>query len=83
MELKLFADDTSLFSVAQNENETALALNSDLEKLRIWAWQWKIKFKADKTEEVVFSCKRNKPVHQPLSLVAVIQLQKLGMSILV
>ena len=66
--VKLFADDTSLFSVVRNENETALALNSDLEKLRIWAWQWKMKFNADKTEEVVFSCKRNKPVHPILKL---------------
>ena len=64
--VKLFADDTSLFSVVRNENETAQALNSDLEKLRIWAWQWEMKFNADKTEEVVFSCKRNKPVHQTL-----------------
>ena len=46
---KLFADDTSLFSVVRNENETAQALNSDLEKLPIWAWQWKMKFNADKT----------------------------------
>ena len=46
--VKLFADGTSLFSVVRNENETALALNSDLEKLRIWAWQWRMKFNADK-----------------------------------
>ena len=66
--VKLFADDTSLFSVVQNENETALALNNDLENLRLWAWQWKMKFNADKTEEVVFSCKRNKPAHPSLKL---------------
>ena len=66
--VELFADDTSLLSALRNENETALALNSDLEKLRIWAWQWKLKFNADKTEEVVFSCKRNKPVHPTLKL---------------
>ena len=66
--VKLFADDTSLFSVVRNENETALALNSDFEKLRIWAWQWKMKFNADKTEEVAFSCKRKMPVHPTLKL---------------
>ena len=66
--VKLFADDTSLYSVVRNENETALALNSILQTLRIWAWQWKMKFNADKTEEVVFSCKRNKPVHPALKL---------------
>ena len=66
--VRLFADDTSLFSVVQSENETAQALNSDLEKLRIWAWQWKMKLNADKTEEFVFSCKRNKLVHPTLKL---------------
>ena len=31
--VKLFADDTSLFSVAQNENNSASQLNSDLVKV--------------------------------------------------
>ena len=35
--VKLFADDTSPFSVVRNGDETVLALNSDLEKRRIWA----------------------------------------------
>ena len=82
--VKLFADDTSLFSVVENENETALKLNSDLEKLRTWAWQWKMKFNADKTEEVLFSCKRNKPAHPTLRLgssdiIAKIEHKHLGM----
>ena len=41
---KLFADDTSLFSVVQNINSTANDLNSDLIKISDWAFQWKIKF---------------------------------------
>ena len=82
--IKLFADDTSLFSVVETENETAQALNSDLEKIRTWAWQWKMKFNADKTEEVLFSCKRNKPTHQTLKLgssdiIAKIEHKHLGM----
>ena len=55
--VKLFADDTSLFSVVKNESETGLDLNGDLEKIRMWAWQWKMLFNADKTEEVIFSRK--------------------------
>ena len=40
----------------------------DLEKVRFWAWQWKMHFNTDKTEEVIFSCKRFKPSHPPQSL---------------
>ena len=40
----------------------------DLEKISLWAWQWKMEFNADKTEEVIFSCKRNKPIHPGLKL---------------
>ena len=34
----------------------------------MWAWQWKMHFNAEKTEEVIFSCKRFKPNHPPLLL---------------
>ena len=56
-EIKLFADDTSLFSVVESSIRTANDLNRDLEKVRLWAWQWKMKFNTDKTEEVIFSSK--------------------------
>ncbi len=65
---RMFADDTSLFSVVNEVNRTAEDLNRDLETVRLWAWQWKMQFNADKTEEVIFSCKRRKPSHPPLSL---------------
>lgn len=67
-DVKIFADDTSLFSVVKDENKTADDLNRDLERVRLWAWQWKMKFNADKTEEVIFSSKRLKPTHPPLFL---------------
>ena len=66
--IKLFADDTSLFSVVKSEGETAEDLNRDLERILLWAWQWKMQFNADKTEEVIFSTKRNKPYHPVLKL---------------
>ena len=66
--IKLFADDTSLFTTVQDENVAALDLNRDLEKFNLWAWQWKMQFNADKTEEVIFSCKRNNPIHPGLKL---------------
>ena len=42
-DIKLFADDTSLFSVVKGERETAEDLNRDLERVTLWAWQWKLK----------------------------------------
>ena len=51
-----------------DENITARALNRDLEKINLWAWQWKMQFNANKTEEVIFSCKRQKPNHPNLRL---------------
>ena len=67
---KLYADDTSLFSVVDDANVTARVLNPDLEKINLMAWQWKMQFNANKTEEVIFSCKRHKTNHPKLRLVS-------------
>ena len=64
----MFADDTSLYSAVTDENKTAEDLNRDLESVRLWAWQWKMHFNSDKTEKVIFSTKRVKPWHPPLTL---------------
>ena len=66
--IKLFADDTSLFRTVRDKNVAALDLSQDLGKITLWALQWKMKFNATKTEEVLFSCKREKPVHPVLKL---------------
>ena len=66
---KLFADDTSLFSVIHNINSTANDLNSDLMKISNWAFQWKMRFNPDpnkQAQEVIFSRKINKIDHPPL-----------------
>ena len=67
-DIKMFADDTSLFSVVNDPEISALNLNEDLETVKLWAWQWKMHFNAEKTEEVIFSCKRVKPSHPSLLL---------------
>ena len=66
--IKLFADDTSLFSVVHDEAKTALELTQDLESISLWAWQWKMLFNVEKTKEIIFSSKRSKPQHAPLKL---------------
>ena len=68
---KLFADDTSLFSVGQNIISTANNLNSDLMKISDWAFQWKMRFNLDpikQAQEVNVSRKINKSDHTPFDI---------------
>ena len=64
---KLFADDTSLFSVVHNITASANLLNSDLSKINEWAIQWKMRFNPDpikQAQEIIFrrkTSKRNDP----------------------
>ena len=54
---KLFANDTSLFSIVFDPLEKANSLNKDLDKIRGKAEQWKIAFNPDpikQAQEVVF-----------------------------
>ena len=76
---KLFADDTSLFSVVHNANTTAKELNNDLVKISRWAYQWKMSFNLDpskQAQEVIFSRKTKKEYHL-LSLLTTIMYRKL------
>ena len=41
---KLFADEPSSFSVADDVNTSAKGLNNDLKKVDDWAFQWKMSF---------------------------------------
>ena len=63
---KLFADDTSLFSVVCDLNTSVNEINDDLKKIEAWAHQWKMSFNPDplkQAQKVIFSRKRNKPHH--------------------
>ena len=67
--VKLFADDTSIFSVVYDPNTSAQLLNQDLLKIQQWAYQWKMSFNPDPTKqahEVVFSRKHSKVAHPNL-----------------
>ena len=48
--IKLFADDTSLFSVADDIDESASKLRNDLIRIQEWAYQWKMSFNPDRTK---------------------------------
>ena len=68
-EMRLFADDSSLFTTVNGTNQTHEKLEKDLETITNWAHQWKMIFNPDLTKqavEVIFSVKINKPVHPEL-----------------
>ena len=69
-DVKLFADDTSLFSTVFDPNISATTLNNDLAKINLWAYQWKMSFNptvSKQAHEVIFSRKRNKVIHPNLT----------------
>ena len=56
--VKLFADDTLLFSIVQNKNNSTSQLNNDLDKLSYLTYTWKMSFNPDpskQVQEVIFS----------------------------
>ena len=68
---KLFADDTSLFTVVKDKNESANILNNDLQSVSTWAYNWKMLFNPDSSkpaQEVLFSRKKKIQVHPTISL---------------
>ena len=61
----LFPDETSLFSVMHDINQSGINLNDDLEKISNWTFQWKMSFNPDinkQAQEVIFSCGSQKSV---------------------
>ena len=64
---KLFADDTSLFTIVKDKSESANILNNDLSEISKWAYNWKMLFNPDPSkpaQEVVFSRKKKNKVIQ-------------------
>ena len=51
--IRLFADDTSLFIIVDNPLTAARNLNTDLEKISRWAATWLVSFNPTKTESLL------------------------------
>ena len=70
-ECKLFADDTSLFSVVNDINTSASDLNEDLEKIGNGSFKRKMNFNPDpnkEAQEVIFSRNKTASLH-PVTLI--------------
>lgn len=67
--VKLFADDTSLFTVVHDPDAAAQDMNHDMNLIRLWAHNWRMSFNPDPTKqavEVTFSRKRIRADHPPI-----------------
>ncbi|MES9993744.1 MAG: reverse transcriptase domain-containing protein, partial [Candidatus Thiodiazotropha sp.] len=64
--IRLFADDTSLFIIVDDPMTAAGCINTDLGKISAWASTWLVTFNPSKTESLLFSRKLNKPFHPPI-----------------
>ena len=73
-QMRLFADDSSLFTRVEGVQQTQDKLVSDLKTVITWAHQWKMVFNPDISKqaiEVIFSVKKKKPEHPNLVLTGV------------
>ncbi len=57
--VKLYADDTSLFVSEKNPENATRELAEDLNRISEWSTKWKVKMNPDKTERLVISRKRH------------------------
>ena len=64
--IKLFADDSSLYLIVDDPQETAQPLNDDLVKVNAWSTKWLVNFNPQKTETMTISRKLNKPYQSNL-----------------
>ena len=64
--IRLFADDTSLYLIVEHPDVTAQLLNIDLETIAKWAKLCFVTFNPSKSESLLISRKVNVPIHPPI-----------------
>ena len=64
--IRLFADDTSLYIIVDNPQTSAETLNADLEKVSAWAKTWLVSFNPLKTESLIITREIHKTIHPPI-----------------
>ena len=65
--IKIFADDSSLFSLIIDQIRNSRELNSDMQKISEWAHQWKMSFNPDPSKQAVevYFTRKLKPPYPP------------------
>ena len=67
-QIKLFADDTSLFLSVDHPDTAARIMQSDIDKMSTWSRKWLVSFNPTKTESLFISRKTLPPFHPPLTM---------------
>ena len=70
--VKLFADDTLLFSTVQNKNSSASQLSNDVDKISDWAYTRKMSFNPDpskQAQEMIFSSVQKRIILPYISMI--------------
>ena len=67
-EIRLFADDTTVFVFVDNPVASARKLNNDLSKMNDWVNQWLVNFSHPKTKCMTISWTKRKVPHPPLEM---------------
>ena len=65
--IRLFADDTSLFTVIDDENSVSI-LNEDLYQIASWSQNWCVILNPNKTKSILFTRKRTNIMNQDIVL---------------
>ena len=52
-DVKLFADDTSIFTVVHDPHTAALDMNHDLNLIKLWVHNWRMSFNPDPNKQAV------------------------------
>ena len=75
---KLFADDTSLFTIVKDKTESANIPSNDLSEISKWAYDWKMLFNPDpcKPAQEVVSSRKNKTQRHPAISLNNIQVER-------
>ena len=65
LDVKHFADDTSLLSIVNCTKASAKVLDSDLLKIQDWAYKWKMSFNPDWTKQGQELLRKNNKITNP------------------
>ena len=66
--IKLFADDTTIYVTVDDPAQASDQLNRDLDSISNWAHQWLVTFSPPKTESMLITFKTRNQPHPPLFL---------------
>ena len=64
--IKLFADDTTLYVTVENKLDQAEDLNRNLRYINTWAQTWLVDFNPSKTVQMIITKKANQNDHPPI-----------------